>query len=386
MEAIKGKGSAAVLVGITGAHQPDHTTREYLDELRFLAKTLGVETREVFTQKVDRPNPRYFVGSGKAEEIADYVKEHAIDLVIFDDDLSPSQLRNLENLMECQIYDRSLLILEIFLERAQTSQARTQVELARYQYLMPRLTRMWTHLERQRGGTGTRGGAGEKEIETDRRNIRKQIGVLKRKLERIDRQNVTQRKSRGSMVRVALVGYTNAGKSTLMNLLTGSHILAEDRLFATVDTTVRKVVLEGIPFLLSDTVGFIRKLPHHLIESFKSTLNEVVESDVLLHVIDVSNPAYPDHVQAVNQTLTELGAGDKRTILVLNKIDRLSEDETNQNVFTVPDEHNRYVAQCPVSAIRRTGVSELRARLLQEVKRVHYTIYPNAESLDTLSV
>lgn len=386
MEAIKGKGSAAVLVGITGAHQPDHTTREYLDELRFLAKTLGVETREVFTQKVDRPNPRYFVGSGKAEEIADYVKEHAIDLVIFDDDLSPSQLRNLENLMECQIYDRSLLILEIFLERAQTSQARTQVELARYQYLMPRLTRMWTHLERQRGGTGTRGGAGEKEIETDRRNIRKQIGVLKRKLERIDRQNVTQRKSRGSMVRVALVGYTNAGKSTLMNLLTGSHILAEDRLFATVDTTVRKVVLEGIPFLLSDTVGFIRKLPHHLIESFKSTLNEVVESDVLLHVIDVSNPAYPDHVQAVNQTLTELGAGDKRTILVLNKIDRLSEDETNQNVFTVPDEHGLYVAQCPVSAIRRTGVSELRARLLQEVKRVHYTIYPNAESLDTLSV
>ncbi|MCB1319149.1 MAG: GTPase HflX [Leptospiraceae bacterium] len=386
MEAIKGKGSAAVLVGITGAHQPDHTTREYLDELRFLAKTLGVETREVFTQKVDRPNPRYFVGSGKAEEIADYVKEHAIDLVIFDDDLSPSQLRNLENLMECQIYDRSLLILEIFLERAQTSQARTQVELARYQYLMPRLTRMWTHLERQRGGTGTRGGAGEKEIETDRRNIRKQIGVLKRKLERIDRQNVTQRKSRGSMVRVALVGYTNAGKSTLMNLLTGSHSLAEDRLFATVDRTVRKVVLEGIPFLLSDTVGFIRKLPHHLIESFKSTLNEVVESDVLLHVIDVSNPAYPDHVQAVNQTLTELGAGDKRTILVLNKIDRLSSDESNQNVFSVPDEHGLYVAQCSVSAIRRTGVSELRARLLQEVKRVHYTIYPNAESLDTLSV
>ena len=370
----------AVLVAIITNNQPPERTKEYLDELEFLAETLGVRTEKSFTQKIDKPDTRYYVGSGKMDEIAEYVKANAIDLVIFDDDLSPSQLRNLERAIKCRIYDRSLLILEIFLKRAQTSQARTQVELARYQYLMPRLTRMWTHLERQRGGTGTRGGAGEKEIETDKRVIRDQITALKKKLEKIDKQNYTQRKSRSGIVRVALVGYTNVGKSTLMNLLSKSKVHAEDKLFATVDATVRKVVIDQIPFLLSDTVGFIRKLPHHLIESFKSTLNEVIESDILLHVVDISNPAYHDQIDVVEKTLSELNATDKPTIYVFNKIDKMDEEEmvdendipSKPGSFLVTHENN-----CYVSAIKNINIGELREKLIKEVKKRHYAIFPN---------
>ncbi len=377
----KQKIESAVLVAIVSYNQPAEKTQEYLDELEFLAETLGVKTEKSFTQKIDKPDSRYYVGSGKMLEIAEYVTANGIDLVIFDDDLSPSQLRNLEKEIKCRIYDRSLLILEIFLKRAQTSQARTQVELARYQYLMPRLTRMWTHLERQRGGTGTRGGAGEKEIETDKRVIRDQITVLKKKLEKIDKQNYTQRKSRSGIVRVALVGYTNVGKSTLMNLLSKSNVHAEDKLFATVDATVRKVVIDQIPFLLSDTVGFIRKLPHHLIESFKSTLNEVVESDILLHVVDVSNPAYHDQIDVVEKTLAELNASDKPTIYVYNKIDNVNPEEgagEGENGSAIP---GSFLAgndnSCYISAIKNINIQELREKLLREVKKRHLAIFPN---------
>lgn len=371
------KNETAVLVAIISYDQPQERSQEYLDELEFLAKTLGVDTKETFTQKIDKPDPRYFIGKGKVEEVAEYVKANEIDLIIFDDDLSPSQLRNLERSMKCRIYDRSLLILEIFLKRAQTAQAKTQVELARYQYLMPRLTRMWTHLERQRGGTGTRGGAGEKEIETDRRIIRDQISILKKKLEKIDKQNFTQRKSRSGVVRVALVGYTNVGKSTLMNLLSKSKVHAENKLFATVDATVRKVVIDMVPFLLSDTVGFIRKLPHHLIESFKSTLTEVVESDILLHVVDVSHPAFEDQIEVVNNTLAELGAADKPTIFVYNKIDQLKkEDESEES----PEEtliFKNGKDKVYISAKEKTNIDELRDKVIAEVKKKHYAIYPN---------
>ena len=317
----------AVLIAASFSSFDSIRINEYMDELEFLAKTLGVQTVKRFIQKLDKPIPGLYIGKGKVEEVKEYVRSFKIDLVIFDDDLTPSQLRNLENTFKCRIYDRSLLILDIFLKRAQTAQAKTQVELARYQYLMPRLTRMWTHLERQRGGTGTRGGAGEKEIETDRRNIRSQINILKGRLEKINRQSATQRKSRSKIVRVALVGYTNVGKSTLMTLLSKSKVYTENKLFATVDSTVRKVVIDQLPFLLSDTVGFIRKLPHHLIESFKSTLDEVTESDILLHVVDFSHPIYLDQMEVVNQTLSELGAGEKPQIVVYNKIDQLKPEE-----------------------------------------------------------
>jgi len=377
----KKKPERAVLVGIINYQQPPERAKEYLDELEFLASTLGVETKASFTQKIDKPDTRYFVGKGKVEEIVEYVRANDIDLAIFDDDLSPSQIRNLERTVKCRIYDRSLLILEIFLKRAQTSQAKTQVELARYQYLMPRLTRMWTHLERQRGGTGTRGGAGEKEIETDRRIIRDQISILKKKLEKIDKQNETQRKSRSSIVRVALVGYTNVGKSTIMNILSKSKILAENKLFATVDATVRKVVIDNIPFLLSDTVGFIRKLPHHLIESFKSTLTEVVESDILLHVVDVAHPNHQEQMEVVQQTLGELGAAEKPTIYVFNKVDKLKEEDddgkravnTEQgNAIFEKDNGNVYV-----SAMKKINIDVLREKLSEEVSKKHYTIFPN---------
>jgi len=373
----KNKTEQAVLIAIVSYNQPAERTQEYLDELEFLAKTLGVNTKRSFVQKIDKPDPKYFVGKGKVEEVAEYVKANDIELAIFDDDLSPSQLRNLERALKCRIYDRSLLILEIFLSRAQTSQAKTQVELARYQYLMPRLTRMWTHLERQRGGTGTRGGAGEKEIETDRRVIRNQISVLKKRLEKIDKQNVTQRKARSNIVRVSLVGYTNVGKSTLMNLLTKSTVLAEDKLFATVDATVRKVVIDHIPFLLSDTVGFIRKLPHHLIESFKSTLNEVIESDILLHVVDVSHPAYHDQIEVVQNTLSELGAADKPTIFIYNKIDQLKSDPEVEMENADKKLFNGDSDGIYISAKHRTNIRELRERLIREVKKKHYTIFPN---------
>jgi GTPase len=382
----------ALLVGLINREQSPQKVDEYLDELAFLAETLGAETIARFTQRLDTPDVRSFVGKGKLEEIKEYLAASEADLVIFDDDLSPSQLRNLEKYLKCKIYDRSLLILDIFLKRAQTAQARTQVELARYQYLMPRLTRMWTHLERQRGGTGTRGGAGEKEIETDRRIIRNQISVLKKKLEKIEKQGRTQRKSRANIVKAALVGYTNVGKSTIMRLLTKSDVFAENKLFATVDTTVRKVVLDGIPFLLSDTVGFIRKLPHHLIESFKSTLDEVREADVLIHVVDVSHPSYEEQIAIVNDTLQELEAADKETILVFNKIDLLpkimeeneiEEENTDDKTYNhLQALKQSFIGKGNVDAVfvsagQKENIDELRNILLKKVAEKHFKIFPN---------
>ena len=361
------KNERGVLVAVGEKSESDERMQEMMDELEFLSQTLQIDILGKFTQKLEHPDPRTFVGKGKLEEIKVMCKMDKIDVVVFDDDLSPSQLRNLEKELKVKIYDRSLLILDIFLKRAKTAQAKTQVELARFQYLLPRLTRMWTHLERQRGGTGTRGGAGEKEIETDRRIIRDQINVLKKKLEKIEKQSTTQRKSRSGIARVALVGYTNAGKSTLMKLLSKEKVYAKDELFATVDSTVRKVVLNNIPFLLSDTVGFIRKLPHALIESFKSTLAEVMEADILLHVIDASNPSYEDHVRVVDETLAEIGAGDITTIKVFNKMDKVEE----------PVAKNGKSLSIQISAKSKEGIPELRELLASEVKKVHMKIYPN---------
>ncbi|GAB1445497.1 MAG: GTPase HflX [Cyclobacteriaceae bacterium] len=380
------KGKSAILVAVeTGKDQPELIV-EHLDELAFLAETAGITTVERFVQRLPHPDVRTFVGKGKFAEIKEFVLGHEINNVIFDDDLSPSQLRNIEQglnpkdgVASIKVYDRSLLILEIFVQRAQTAQARTQVELAMNQYLLPRLTRMWTHLERQRGGTGTRGGAGEKEIETDRRNIRNQISILKDDLEKIDKQQKTQRKSRTNIVRVSLVGYTNVGKSTLMNLLSKANVKAENRLFATVDATVRKVVIENIPFLLSDTVGFIRKLPHHLIESFKSTLDEVRESDILLHVVDVAHPFHHNHIEVVSNTLTEIGAGNIPAILILNKVDLLKAKEPEVNL----DEMKRFYQELGfkdvvfVSAFTKENLDGLRKVIFESVKKRHLAIYPN---------
>lgn len=365
----------AILVALVGQRQSDHTTQEYLDELEFLASTLGIETQATFTQKLEKPDTRTFIGKGKLEEIDAFVQASNTDIVIFDEDLSPSQLRNLENALKVKIYDRSLLILDIFLKRAKTSQAKTQVELARYQYLMPRLTRMWTHLERQRGGTGTRGGAGEKEIETDRRIIRNQITLLEKKLEKIDRQGVTRRKSRANVARVALVGYTNVGKSTLMNLLSKENIYAKDELFATVDSTVRKVVINTIPFLLSDTVGFIRKLPHNLIESFKSTLDEVREADILLHVVDVSHPGFEEHMQVVEDTLAELKVTDKNVITVYNKVDKLPSETLEE--IKQRQSSNDSDPSIFISAAEKVNIEELKKLVYENVKEKHLMIYPN---------
>ena len=387
-ETIPQEDDKAILVALVNREQTEEVVVEYLDELAFLAETLGLNVVKSFTQKMEKPDVRSFVGKGKLEEIQTYIKAEEIPVVIFDDDLSPSQLRNLEKELHVKIYDRRLLILDIFLQRAQTAQAKTQVELARSTYLLPRLTRMWTHLERQRGGTGTRGGAGEKEIETDRRAIRNQISVLKGKLEKIEKQNAVQRKSRGTIVRVALVGYTNVGKSTLMRLMTKADVLAENKLFATVDSTVRKVVLDQIPFLLSDTVGFIRKLPTHLIESFKSTLAEVLESDILLHVVDVSHPNFEDQMATVNQTLIDIGATDKPTILVFNKIDQLKiiDEELRQEMDNPPptlDELKRtYIGKGEdssvfISATNKTNIEEFKEVLMEKVKKRHFTIFPN---------
>ena len=373
-------GEKAVLVSLITSSEREETVLEHIAELAFLAKTLGISTAKSFTQRLEKPDIRSFVRKGKLEEIKAFVTHQNVDMVIFDDDLSPSQLRNLEKEFNCKIYDRSLLILDIFVKRAQTAQARTQVALARYQYLMPRLTRMWTHLERQRGGTGTRGGAGEKELETDKRNIRNQITVLKKKLEKIEKQAVTQRKSRESMVRVALVGYTNAGKSTVMRLLTKADVLAEDKLFATVDSTVRKVVINQIPFLLSDTVGFIRKLPHHLVESFKSTLDEVREADLLLHVVDVSHPAFEDQVQVVNETLSDIGAGDKPCITIYNKIDLYTSADYDEETDSVEQLNSTPVQNgetVHISATKKENIKQLRDKIFEKVKAKHLTIYPN---------
>jgi len=376
----KNSKSKAVLVAASFSSGDANRIKEYLDELEFLASTLGLNSVKRFTQKLVRPEPGTYIGKGKVEEIREYVRSFKIELVIFDDDLTPSQLRNLERIFKCRIYDRSLLILDIFLKRAQTSQAKTQVELARYQYLMPRLTRMWTHLERQRGGTGTRGGAGEKEIETDKRNIRNQINILKGRLEKINKQSVTQRKSRSKIVRVALVGYTNVGKSTLMTLLSKSKVHAENKLFATVDATVRKVVINHIPFLLSDTVGFIRKLPHHLIESFKSTLDEVSESDILLHIVDYSHPLYNDQMEVVNQTLAELGAAEKPQIVVYNKIDQIDPDEGDESFESMIDKRimkgsNKNIVY--ISATKKSNIKELKDLIYKNVKKQHLKIYPH---------
>ena len=380
------KIESAVLVAVINQQQSAEKAEEYLDELAFLAETAGILTVKRFTQRLDKPDTRTFIGKGKLAEVQFYIQENEVETVIFDDDLSPSQLRNIENTLKIKVYDRSLLILDIFLRRAQTAQARTQVELARFEYLLPRLTRMWTHLERQRGGTGTRGGAGEKEIETDKRAIRNQIALLKEKLKKIERQAATRRKSRSAVVRVALVGYTNVGKSTLMTLLSKSDVFAEDKLFATVDSTVRKVNMENIPFLLSDTVGFIRKLPHSLIESFKSTLDEVREADILLHVVDVAHPAYEEQIEVVNKTLKELSASDKPTILVFNKVDRFSMDEEalegEEAVSPLEKLKASYIGKSGfdtvfISASNRINIDELRSKLIAKVKEKHYSIYPN---------
>jgi GTPase len=380
------KENLAVLVAL-GSPREEELTQEHLDELAFLAETAGIRTISRFVQNLPHPDVRSFVGKGKLEEIKEYVTKHKVENVIFDDDLSPSQLRNLEKAlnpdkdaeMRVRIYDRSLLILDIFLFRAQTAQARTQVELARYQYLLPRLTRMWTHLERQRGGTGTRGGAGEREIETDRRTIRYQITLLKERLEKIDKQRLTQRKSRTGVVRVALVGYTNVGKSTLMNLLSKSEVLAENKLFATVDSTVRKVSLDNIPFLLSDTVGFIRKLPHHLIESFKSTLDEVREADILMHVVDLAHPFHDNQIEVVSKTLGDIGAGTIPTILVLNKIDQFQKENPDVNLEDMRGYYRQkgFDQVVFVSATEKINIQELKQTLFEQVKKKHITYYPN---------
>ncbi len=379
----------AVLVGIVTPETDERSVKEYLDELAFLAETAGVEPAKRFTQKVDHPNPRTYVNKGKVEEIAAYIAENQITLAIFDDELSPSQIRNIEKDLNCRILDRTNLILDIFATRARTSHARTQVELAQYQYLLPRLAGMWTHLERQRGGIGLRG-PGETEIETDRRIIRDKIAKLKEQLLKIDTQMNTQRKHRGKMVRVALVGYTNVGKSTLMNLISKSDLFAENKLFATLDTTVRKVVIENLPFLLSDTVGFIRKLPHDLVESFKSTLDEVREADLLLHVIDISHQGFEEQIEVVNSTLKELNALNKPVIRVFNKIDAFSfvpRDEfdltpVQRENLSLDDLHRTWMASDKesrgvfISAKTKENIEELRKILYEEVKRIHVLRYP----------
>lgn len=379
----------AILVGLVYPGQDENQSREYLAELSFLTETAGAEPVETFLQKLNIPDPRTFVGSGKIEEIAGFVAENRISIAIFDDELSPSQMRNIENTLGCRVLDRTNLILDIFARRARTSHARTQVELAQYQYLLPRLTRMWTHLERQRGGIGLRG-PGETEIETDRRIIREKIALLKIQLRKIDVQMATQRKNRGKMVRVALVGYTNVGKSTIMNLLSKSDVFAENKLFATLDTTVRKVVIGNLPFLLSDTVGFIRKLPHDLVESFKSTLDEVRESDLLLHIIDISHPGFEEQIRVVEETLRELQSSDKPAILVFNKIDSFTYTTKEKDDLTPVIKENYSIDDLKktwmssdkvhktafISAKTKENVEELRKLLYEEVKKIHITRYP----------
>ena len=379
----------AVLVAVIRDQQQERQAVEYLDELEFLAETAGIASVKRFTQRLANPSSKTFVGEGKLAEIAAYVEEHEIAYVIFDDELTPSQLRNLDRIFKNKIYDRTSLILDIFVQRATTAYAKAQVELAQCQYLLPRLTGMWTHLERQRGGTGTRGGAGEREIDTDRRVIRDRISRLKEQLKKIDRQMAVQRSNRGSLVRVALVGYTNVGKSTLMNLVSKSEVFAENKLFATLDTTVRKVVFDNLPFLLSDTVGFIRKLPHQLVESFKSTLDEVREADLLLHVVDISHPNFEEQIDVVKQTLQEIGAGDKPVFLIFNKIDaytfvRKDEDDltpaTRENL-SLEDLKQSWIAKANtpcifLSAREKINIEKFRHDLYGMVREIHAGRYP----------
>ena len=387
----------AILIGIINRNQDEIKIKEFLDELSFLAFTAQMAPVKRFTQALAKPDNHTFIGKGKAEEIKLFVQQNNIDVIIFDDEISPSQQRNLETLFEKKVMDRTGLILEIFSQRARTSYAKTQVELAQLEYIYPRLVGMWTHLERQRGGTGTRGGAGEKEVETDRRIVRKKIHALKEKLVDIDRQMSTQRRNRGEMIRVALVGYTNVGKSTLMNLLAKSEVFAENKLFATLDTTVRKVVIDRVPFLLSDTVGFIRKLPHQLVESFKSTLDEVREADVLIHVVDISHPKFEDQIREVKKTLMEIGAAEKLIITVFNKIDSIEgkkdvsilqkeewesiidEDKIPISLTTLQSSWlaSMFEPSVFISAHTKENLSELKRLLFDTVKDLHMERYPH---------
>jgi GTP-binding protein HflX len=383
----------AVLVGVVTKGQSELQTKEYLDELEFLAMTAGAVTKKYFTQNLEHPHPKTFLGSGKIKEVEEYVRQNDIDCVIFDDELSPSQLRNIERLFERKILDRNNLILDIFAARAQTHDAKLQVELAQYQYLLPRLTRMWTHLDRQKGGGIGLRGPGETQIETDRRIVQQKIALLKEKLAKIDKQKAIQRGNRGALVRAALVGYTNVGKSTIMNMLSKSEVFAEDKLFATLDTTVRKVVLQNLPFLMSDTVGFIRKLPHQLVESFKSTLDEVREADILIHVVDISHPNFQEQIAVVKSTLAELDSGDKPTLLVFNKIDNYTftteEEQETEFDFTGNKALNYSLEALKkmwitknddlcifVSAINKENIDEFRSLLYEEVKKVHIERFP----------
>lgn len=378
-----------VLVGVITSTQNEEKVNEYLDELAFLTYTAGGEVIKRFTQRMEAPHPKTFIGTGKMEELAQFVEENDIGTVIFDDELTPAQQNNIEKILRKKILDRTTLILDIFAQRAQTSYARTQVELAQYQYLLPRLTGLWTHLERQRGGIGMRG-PGETEIETDRRIVRDRIALLKRKLETIDKQMATQRGNRGALVRVALIGYTNVGKSTLMNLISKSDVFAEDKLFATLDTTVRKVVIGNLPFLLSDTVGFIRKLPTQLIESFKSTLDEVRDADLLLHIVDISHPNFEEHIASVNQILSEIKSLEKPTIMVFNKIDAYTHQEIEQDDlltertsrhFTLEEWKQTWMNRMNgdtlfISAINKENIEEFRKKVYKKVREIHITRFP----------
>jgi GTP-binding protein HflX len=378
-----------VLIGVINKLQDSGLANEYLEELAFLAETYGLKTIKSFTQKLEKPDKATFIGKGKLSEINQFIKDHAIDVVVFDDELSPSQQRNLEKELGKKVLDRTTLILEIFEQRAQTAHAKTQVQLAQYQYMLPRLTGMWTHLERQRGGTGTRGGAGEKEIETDRRIVRDKIALLKDRLKDIDKQMATQRKNRGELIRVALVGYTNVGKSTIMNLLSKSDVFAENKLFATLDTTVRKVTIENVFFLLSDTVGFIRKLPTELVESFKSTLDEVREADILVHVVDISHKNFEEHLNVVKQTLQDIGASDKPVILVFNKMDAFSYIKKDDDDLTPLVKENISLEEIKntwmknlnnrclfISAHKKVNIDEFKKTLYDFVKELHIKRYP----------
>lgn len=383
-----------VLVGVISQYGTEEQANEYLDELEFLAETAGAITQERFLQKLPYPNPKTFVGKGKLEDIKAYIQANSIDLCIFDDELSPSQLRNIEREFEIKVLDRNNLILDIFASRARTSHAKTQVELAQLQYLLPRLTGLWTHLERQKGGIGMRG-PGETQIETDRRIIQQKITLLKEKLQSIDKQMAIQRGNRGQLVRVALVGYTNVGKSTIMNMLSKSEVFAENKLFATLDTTVRKVVVENLPFLLTDTVGFIRKLPHQLVESFKSTLDEVREADILVHILDISHPNFEEHFEVVNETLNEIDNREKPTIIVFNKIDQFhyepkDEDDLTPKVlanYSLAELEKTWMAKLNksrcvfISAQERINIEELKEILYEEVKLVFQVRYPYSHFL-----
>lgn len=388
------KQETAILVGLINRAQDEETAAEYLDELEFLTDTAGAKVLKRYTQRLEHPDSRTFIGAGKLNDVKNFVKENKVDIVVFDDELSPAQQRNLEKEIndtkdiKVKVVDRTRLILDIFASRARTAHAKTQVELAQSIYLLPRLTKMWDHLDRIKGGIGMKG-AGETEIETDRRIVRDRISLLKERLKTIDKQMETQRKNRGEMIRVALVGYTNVGKSTIMNMLSKSDVFAENKLFATLDTTVRKVVIENLPFLLSDTVGFIRKLPTTLVESFKSTLDEVREADILIHVVDISHPSFEDHMNVVNQTLTDIGAGDKPTVIVFNKIDAFRFEEKDVDDLSPLTKHNISLeqwkktwmsslnAQCIfISAINKENIDEFRKLLYDKVKEMHLKRYP----------